>query len=208
MCGFLRGRRAVAVTLVFLGAWCASMPARAEMIESGGQPIHRASLAGRVCADLNGSGEWKTGEGLIPDVDVLLAGTIDAGKPFSVSARTNKYGVHVFDDLSPGVYSITETQPVGFLPGKSNRLRAIGRTVVDSDQHVDIVLSAGTDMWSCDSESGLGSADLLKCHLLAYPWKPPVWIPEPSIATLLAIGSGLIFTTFSVVRGSRRQSGR
>ena len=79
-----------------------------------------ASLAGSVYEDLNNDGVFDAGEPGIAGVDVTLTGTDDLGNAVDVTVQTDVDGNYVFTDLRPADasgYTITETQPAGFLDG-------------------------------------------------------------------------------------------
>jgi len=77
-----------------------------------------ASLAGSVYNDTDNSGTRDPGEAGIPGITVTLTGTNDLGAPVSVVAITDVNGNYNFGNLRPGAYTITETQPAGFVDGK------------------------------------------------------------------------------------------
>jgi hypothetical protein len=77
-----------------------------------------ASVAGFVYVDLNNSGVRVPGDPGLAGVVLTLTGTNDAGSAVSASTRTAADGSYSFAGLRPGSYTITETQPAGFLEGK------------------------------------------------------------------------------------------
>ena len=105
-----------------------------------------ASLSGSVYDDLNNDGVFDAGEPGIAGVDVTLTGTDDLGNPVDVTMQTDADGNYLFSDLRPSGatgYTITETQPVGFLDGQD----AIGTQggVAGNDVLSSIVIGPGTD---------------------------------------------------------------
>ncbi|MBK6599740.1 MAG: DUF11 domain-containing protein [Proteobacteria bacterium] len=80
--------------------------------------VQRASLAGNVYADNNRDDTFGAGEA-IGSVTLTLTGTdiygnaIGAGP--AVTVQTNGAGTYLFDNLPPGDYVITETQPGAFV---------------------------------------------------------------------------------------------
>ena len=79
-----------------------------------------ASLSGSVFEDLNNDGIRDAAEPGIAGVDVTLTGTDDLGNAVSITVQTDANGEYVFDGLRPddgAGYTITETQPAGFLDG-------------------------------------------------------------------------------------------
>ena len=73
-----------------------------------------ASIAGVVYEDLNNNGVQDGGEGPIPGATI----TLTAADGSTQTAITDGSGAYLFDDLPAGTYSVTETQPAGYLDGK------------------------------------------------------------------------------------------
>ena len=70
--------------------------------------------------DVNNDGVFDAGEPGIAAVDVTLTGTDDLGNAIDVTVQTDVSGDYAFTDLRPADaagYTITETQPAGFLDG-------------------------------------------------------------------------------------------
>jgi uncharacterized repeat protein (TIGR01451 family) len=102
--------------------------------------IAPARLSGFVWADASNDGLMGTGEARIPSTTVTLTGFSDLG-PVSQTAATNASGFYEFTNLRPGVYTLSETQPAGFLDGRD----AMGSQggVMNNDQMSSISLAAG-----------------------------------------------------------------
>jgi hypothetical protein len=77
-----------------------------------------ASLLGFVWEDFNNNGEVDLGELAIENVTVTLTGLDDRGQSVSISQLTDVQGVFEFVDLRPGIYTITQTQPAGYVDGQ------------------------------------------------------------------------------------------
>src|SRR5262249_44974028 len=75
------------------------------------------SISGYVYYDATNDGD-RAGEAAIPGATVTLTGTDDLGNPVSASTTTDSTGFYSFTGLRPGTYTITETQPAGYLDGK------------------------------------------------------------------------------------------
>ncbi|OWK41907.1 Fibronectin type III domain protein [Fimbriiglobus ruber] len=78
------------------------------------------SLSGTVYEDKDASGSLTAGDSFLSGVTLVLTGVDDAGNPVDLTVTTNASGVYSFVNLrsSNGVgYTITETQPGGFLEG-------------------------------------------------------------------------------------------
>ena len=89
-------------------------------IEDYGLIISQSSIAGTVYRDLNNDGVIDGGETGIQTVTVTLTGTDDIGGAVNVSTTTDASGNYTFANIRPSDgtgYTITETQPTGFLDG-------------------------------------------------------------------------------------------
>ncbi|MEQ1858296.1 MAG: SdrD B-like domain-containing protein [Chthoniobacteraceae bacterium] len=109
--------------------------------------ILASTLSGRVFSDLNNNGVIDLGEGGISGVSVTLSGTNDLGQPVSLTAPTDINGDYTFLGLRPGNYSVTETQPAGFLDGRNTVGTGAGGTTVNNpptDVISGLVLPTGT----------------------------------------------------------------
>lgn len=102
-----------------------------------------SSLAGTVFLDSDNNGSQNGGEAGLAGVTITLTGTDDLGTPINVNQTTDSLGKFVFTLLRPGTYTITETQPAGFLDGKDT-LGSAGGTP-GNDTASNITLSEGAD---------------------------------------------------------------
>lgn len=73
--------------------------------------ICHGSVYGVVYYDDNFSGDWETGEKIAMGITVTL---LDRDGEAIKTAKTNKSGAYTFDDLVPGVYSISVTPATGY----------------------------------------------------------------------------------------------
>lgn len=110
-----------------------------------GERMPAASLSGFVYLDANDNGIKDTAgpgpaEQGLGGVTVTLAGTDDVG-PLSITVFTTGTGRYEFPNLRPGTYSITETQPAGYVDGKDTIGSPGGAT--DNDRFFNIALAAG-----------------------------------------------------------------
>ncbi|MBK9138743.1 MAG: isopeptide-forming domain-containing fimbrial protein [Verrucomicrobia bacterium] len=80
--------------------------------------IYSHGLSGYVYHDANNNGLKETGESPIGSVTITLTGTDHLGNPVSVTTTTDAAGYYEFLGLRPGTYTLTETQPAGYLDGK------------------------------------------------------------------------------------------
>src|SRR5207248_802279 len=98
---------------------------------------------GFVYVDANNDGNKDPGEAGIAGVTVTLTGTDDLGQAVSRTATTAGDGSYNFDNLRPGTYTLSETQPAGYVDGKDTIGTPGGTTA--NDQFSNIVLGAGVD---------------------------------------------------------------
>jgi hypothetical protein len=71
------------------------------------------SISGFVYIDTNNNGLREVGEEAFDGVTIDLTGTDDFGGSVTLQATTDATGAYRFNDLPPGVYTVTETQPTG-----------------------------------------------------------------------------------------------
>ncbi|WP_020465971.1 choice-of-anchor E domain-containing protein [Singulisphaera acidiphila] len=79
---------------------------------------HSGRLSGSVYLDANNDGVREPGEFGIATVNVTLRGRDDSNRPVMLSSTTDANGVYQFNDLRPGMYTITEAQPRIFRSGR------------------------------------------------------------------------------------------
>ncbi len=103
--------------------------------------VKAASLSGFVYLDSNNDGVKALGETAIAGAKVTLTGTDDLGATVNTSLTTASDGSYGFTNLRPGTYTLTESQPTGYLDGKDTVGTPGGTT--GNDVFSNIVLSAG-----------------------------------------------------------------
>ncbi len=108
----------------------------------------RMSISGTVVIDTNGNGSADTGETGIGGVTIDLTGITVDGAPISEDTTTAADGTYAFGDLLAGTYTITETQPTGYIDGLESAGSA-GGTVTD-DQISAVPLAPGVDATDYD----------------------------------------------------------
>lgn len=108
-----------------------------------GTPLAPASLSGLVFEDFNDDGQVDFGEKGIGGVTITLTGRDDLGSPVNLTRLTDADGAYLFLNLRPGDYSITETQPGGYLQG-INTVGTAGGSLAALDRFF-VQLAAATD---------------------------------------------------------------
>jgi protocatechuate 3,4-dioxygenase beta subunit len=101
-----------------------------------------ARIAGFVYEDNNNDGVFDTTENGISGVTITLSGTDDLGNSVLLTTTTTITGFYAFDTLRPGTYTISETQPSGYLDGRDTAGTLGGDTSVN-DRIASIVLPSG-----------------------------------------------------------------
>jgi uncharacterized repeat protein (TIGR01451 family) len=102
-----------------------------------------ASLSGSVYADADDDGVQEAGDPGIGGVTVTLTGTDDLGAAVLVTVVTDAAGGFRFGNLRPGTYTITESQPAGYLDGRDTAGTS-GGTIGD-DTFSAITVTPGAD---------------------------------------------------------------
>jgi hypothetical protein len=102
-----------------------------------------ASLSGFVYVDGNNNGVREPGEAPIAGNAVTLTGVNDLGQAINLTHATDANGYYIFANLRPGTYTISQSEPAGFLDGKD----AIGSQggVAGNDQFSAINLAQSTN---------------------------------------------------------------
>ena len=95
------------------------------------------SLSGSVYIDADNDGLRGIGESGLLGVQVQLNGVNDLGQSISVSTWTDIGGNYQFNQLRPGMYSLVEDQPAGYLDGKDT-LGNLGLTSVNDQFFIDL----------------------------------------------------------------------
>ncbi|MEZ5145347.1 MAG: SdrD B-like domain-containing protein [Acidimicrobiales bacterium] len=102
-----------------------------------------SSLSGVVFSDASNDGVQDPGEPGIAGVTVTLTGTDDLGNPVNVVTTTDASGGYAFTGLRPGTYTVTETQPGGWLDG-AEVVGTAGGSAAVNDVVSGVVLTPGT----------------------------------------------------------------
>ena len=77
-----------------------------------------ARVSGAVYQDMNNDGASQPGEIGISGASLHLVGTDDRGNSVDQSIVTDGLGVFSFDNLRPGAYTLSESQPGGYFDGR------------------------------------------------------------------------------------------
>jgi len=103
--------------------------------------LYPSQLSGYVFLDLNGDGYYAYSEPGIFSATLTLSGTNDRGQPVLVVTYTNASGIFTFVNLRPGTYTLSETQPAGYLDGLERN--PSGVLSVINDTFDNIVIGVG-----------------------------------------------------------------
>jgi hypothetical protein len=105
------------------------------------------STGGAVFEDTNGNGKKDTGEPAVPGVTITLTGTSAVtGAITPKTTTTDSSGNYTFSGLTPGTYTIAETQPTGYFDGQEQN--GVPAATVSNDKF------AGIDLTSTAAASG------------------------------------------------------
>jgi uncharacterized repeat protein (TIGR01451 family) len=85
------------------------------------------NISGTVFEDQNHNGLREAGEPLLPNVTITLTGTA------SLTTTTDSSGAYSFNNLSPGAYTVTETDPSGYISSTPNTFSV---TLINANQTV------------------------------------------------------------------------
>jgi uncharacterized repeat protein (TIGR01451 family) len=94
-----------------------------------------STIFGLVFIDTDNDGIKDAGEGPIQGVRLDLSGVTNLGQVISATVYSAADGSYSFPNLLPGTYSVTETQPSGYLDG----LDAKGGIVIPGSKTTDII---------------------------------------------------------------------
>jgi hypothetical protein len=119
------------------------IPAAGDLFTVNGQPLAPSSLSGMVWEDFNDDAQVDFGEKGISGVTITLTGTDFLGNAVNLSQQTDSDGAYVFANLLPGTYTLTETQPAGYLQG-GDSVGTAGGSLVGTDQF-SVSLGLGVD---------------------------------------------------------------
>ncbi len=123
------------------------LPAGVNSINNNFGELPPGHISGYVYKDAGNDGVWDGTPAGISGATVSLSGVDNLGNPVNTSTTTSTDGSYNFANLRPGTYTVTETQPVGYLDGKDTTGTATpGSTagsVTGNDVISGIVLDAG-----------------------------------------------------------------
>jgi protocatechuate 3,4-dioxygenase beta subunit len=103
--------------------------------------VRPASLGGYVYYDLNDNGIKDPGEPGLGGIGVTLSGVNDLGQAVNLAVLTAADGSYNFTNLRPGIYTLGERGPDGYIDGKDTIGTPGGTTALD--QFVNIHLTSG-----------------------------------------------------------------
>ncbi len=102
-------------------------------------PVGDSEVTGFVYLDADMDGERDSGEFGLPGSLITLAGMDEDGNSVSETALTSDTGYYTFEELRPGTYSLTQTQPAATLDGMTTV--DLDGAVVGSNEISNIVIS-------------------------------------------------------------------
>lgn len=154
-----------ATAAITLAATQRNLDTDAGLVQTNG------TVNGNVYIDHNNNGILDAGEAGIGSVKVTLTGTDALGNAVNLTINTAADGSYSFTGLAPGTYSVTETQPAGYLDGQTtspnggtvanNVVSAIavnGATVADVDFGELRPGSIGKTVWNDTNANGVHDA--------------------------------------------------
>ncbi len=106
--------------------------------------VPAGNLGGFVYDDIHNAGVMTPDAPPIPGTTVTLTGKSLGGLVFNQSVQTNGSGGYGFNNLPPGDYVLTETQPAGYLQG-TNQVGSLGGSVVGDQIFVHLTGGDGTN---------------------------------------------------------------
>jgi hypothetical protein len=106
--------------------------------------VQAGNLGGFVYLDAHHAGVRTPDDAPIPGTTVTLTGTSLGGLTFNQAVQTNGAGGYGFNNLPPGDYVLTETQPAGYLQG-SNQVGSLGGSVVGDQFFVHLTGGNGVN---------------------------------------------------------------
>lgn len=119
-------------------------------------PPDASALYGSVYEDTNSNGKRDAGEPGIEGVTITLTGTTSEGQFYQAAVQTSNEGFWGFDNIPPGTYSVTQTQPAGYLQGTNSvghvSCESVGQLGPAVDQISNITLLAGE--YGCEYDFG------------------------------------------------------
>ena len=124
-----------------------SLPATGSSTTASGflfGELQPSSLSGTVYLDTNDNGVINGIDTAIANVSVKLTGVDDIGGLINTVTSTAADGTYSFTNLRPGTYTITETQPAGYLDG-IDTIGSQGGTSGSQNQFSSIVITSGTN---------------------------------------------------------------
>jgi SdrD B-like domain len=107
-------------------------------------------MSGRVTFDANANNTFDAGDAGLAGVYITLTGIDDRGNEVYLTVVTDQFGNYQFDQLRPGVYTLTETQPMGYEEGGQSVGSLGGYAGLDLFSNIHLGASqfgTGYDFW-------------------------------------------------------------
>ncbi len=119
------------------------LPQNGDSINNNFGELKGSGLSGTVYYDAAGKGAFQQGDPGIPGVTLTLTGTDAGGNTVNQTATTDPSGKYAFENLLPGTYTVSETQPAGYSEG-TNTVGSQGGAIT-GDQISNIQIPDATE---------------------------------------------------------------
>jgi len=146
--------------------------------------IPPASLSGHVQVDFDGDCVLDPGEFMLPGVVIHL---LDQAGSTIATTQTDINGEFHFTGLAPGVYGLSEEQPIAYLDGDED-VGSAGGLVIDNDLMIDIDLGSGVnaiDYHFCEVPGGSIAGFVFRDG-------PAILVAEGELPDIVSVRNGLL----------------
>jgi uncharacterized repeat protein (TIGR01451 family) len=147
-----------------------------------------SSISGSVFVDSNGDCIQQAGEPGIGNVVITLSGTNDLGQAVTLTALTTALGTYSFTGLRPGVYTVVETQPAGYI-GTQATVGNSGGTAA-ANRVNNITLGAGVNATNYDFCEMVPSTNRVDVQIRTTVAKTTLQLMEKTIYTAVVRNNG------------------
>ncbi|MDX2037662.1 MAG: SdrD B-like domain-containing protein [Isosphaeraceae bacterium] len=123
-----------------------------------------AQLSGYVFVDKSNDGIFDVNESPIAGVEIKLTGVDYLGSIVSKTTGTDSFGFYEFTNLAPGTYTVTETQPAGYVDG----LDALEGVVIFGSNTSDVLAGITLVAGASSEENDFGELELARLSGFVY----------------------------------------